>query len=73
MLIMVGIITAMTIFKKDSVITGHHVYKATWTLFIKETLSVEREKGSQYDNHAVSVVKAGEIAGHVSQSILCLN
>ena len=70
---MAGTITMMRMFKKDSVLTGHHVYKATWTPFIKETLSVEREEGNQYNKYTVSVVKAGEIVGHGSQSISCLD
>ena len=64
-LIMTGTIKAMRMFKKDIVISTHHVYKATWTPFIKENLSVESEEGNQYDKYAVSVVKVGEIVGHV--------
>ena len=55
--------------KKDSIITVHHVYKATWIPFIKETLSLEREEGNQYDKYAVCTVKVGEIIGHVPRSI----
>ena len=72
-LIMVGTVTVMRMFKKDSIITGHHVGEATWTPFIKETLSVERGEGNQYNKYAVSVVKVGKIVGHMSRSISCLN
>ena len=41
---------------------GHHVYKNVWTPSIGERLQLRRH---DYDNHAVSVVKAEIIVGHV--------
>ena len=64
--------TSRRTFKKDSVVTGHHIYKSIWTPFIKETLTVEIhvEEGNQYDRYALSVVETGqEIVGDVPRSI----
>lgn len=33
----------------DSVIHGHHVYKAVWTPFVGEELSLEQEHGNRHD------------------------
>ena len=44
-------------FEKDSVIAGHHIYKAIWTQSIGEELVVEVEQDNQYDRYALSVIK----------------
>ena len=69
MSIMAEKVTAMRRFKKDSIIIGHHIYKAIWITLINATLSVETEEGNQYDKYAVSVVKTDEIVGHVPRLI----
>ena len=56
-------------FVKDSIITGHHIYKASWTPTIGEVLVVAVERDNQYDRYALSVIKNGEIVGHVPRSL----
>ena len=68
MLIMVETVATTRLLKKDSFITGYHVYKTIWTHFLTETLSVETED-NQYDKYAVAALKAGMIVGHVPQSM----
>ena len=41
----------------ESVICGHHVYEATWTLDIGEILECRRDRGNSEDLYAVSAVK----------------
>ena len=38
-----------------SVVRGHHVYHTVWTLFIGETLAVNREEDNLHDRYAVVV------------------
>ena len=53
------------IFQFYCFITGHHVYKDIRTPCIQEELTCEREPGNQHDEHAVKVLKDGEIVGHI--------
>ena len=57
------------VYKKESVVRGHHIYKTVWTPVIGEELPVEREEDNQHDQHAVAVVKNGDIVGHMPRSI----
>ena len=43
-------------YEKTSVIRGHHIYKSTWTPFIRKELMVEAEDFSEYKEHAVAVI-----------------
>ena len=43
------------IFCKESVVRGHHVYKAVWTPFVGEILDARREDENSHDRHAVAV------------------
>ena len=54
------------VYEKESVVRGHHIYKikTVWTPVIGEELPVEREEDNQHDQHAVAVVKNGDIVGH---------
>ena len=61
--------TDMEILKKNSVITGHHIYKTMWTPFIGEMLPAEREEGNLYDRCAISLTRDGKIVGHMPRSI----
>ena len=57
-------------FCKNSVIRGHHVFKAIWNPFVGEQLQISREEGNAYDNCAVSVKKdSGTIVGHVPREM----
>ena len=42
-----------------------YVYKDIWTPRIHEELTCEREPGNQHDEHAMKVLKDGEIVGHI--------
>ena len=59
----------MTLLKEDSFVTGHQVYQTIWTLYLVETLSVKMEESNLYDEYVVAVVRAGEIVGHMPQSM----
>ena len=43
-------------YEKASVVKGHHVYKAVWTPFLGEELSVQPE---DHDEHAIAVTRDG--------------
>ena len=47
------------VYEKESVVRGHHVYKAIWTPVIGEELEVRTEDDNDHDQHAVAVVKDG--------------
>ena len=51
------------------VIRGHHIYKEIWTPVINEILSCSQEHGNSEDRFAVSVIKDGDIVGHVPREI----
>ena len=53
----------------DSVVRGHHIYKAVWTPVIDETLQVAQEGTNEHDEYAVAITKAGYIVGHVPREI----
>ena len=42
-------------YEKASVVKGHHVYKAVWTPFLGEELSVQPEDHNDHDEHAIAV------------------
>ena len=52
----------------SSVVRGHHVYKNVWTPSIGERLQLRRQDDNNYDNHAMSIVKAETIVGHVPRA-----
>ena len=54
--------------EKESVVRGHHVYKAIWTPVIGEELSLRAEDNNEHDNHAVAVLKGRNVIGHVPRS-----
>ena len=49
----------------ESVIRGHHVYKAIWMPEIGEILKCKQERGNPEDLYGVSVLKDDTIVGHV--------
>ena len=59
---------ARSVYKKESVVRGHHIYKTSWTPVIGEELPAEREENNEHDEHAVAVRKNGVIVGHVPRS-----
>ena len=56
-------------FRYDSCIRGFYVYKDVWNPVVGETLNAEREKNNPADKYAVSVMKDGNIVGHVPRKI----
>lgn len=52
-----------------SVVRGHHVFKAIWTPYAGELLSVQEELDNEHDSYAVSVQKDGIIVGHVPREV----
>ncbi len=53
----------------NSFIRGYHAYTDVWTPFIGEELLLRREPDNVKDSSAVSVVKEGEIVGHIPFNI----
>ena len=49
--------------------TGHHVYKESWTPEVGENIGCSREPTNQYDRHAVAACLYGEVVGHISRAI----
>ena len=56
-------------FVKSSVVRGHHVYKAVWIPALREELIVKAEDGNAHDEHAMAVVKEGNVVGHMPRSL----
>ena len=52
-----------SVFNKDSVVSGHHIYKTYWTPVVGEELRLETEEDNKYDEHAAAVMKDGYIVG----------
>ena len=54
----------------ESVVRGHHVYKAVWTPVIGEELLLEAEDDNVHDKYAVCVVRSSDscVVGHVPRS-----
>ena len=69
---------ANEMFRLDSVVRGHHVYKTVWTPFFGEILTAVPEPGNSHDSCAVCLKKGREIelSSHqlrVSEQLLCWN
>ena len=54
-----------------SIIRGHHIYKDIWSPRTGEILEAARECGNRqsHDRHAVSLLKADVIVGHVPRQL----
>ena len=48
---------------------GYHVYKDVWEATHGEVLNCTRETGNAFDPFAVSVIKRGNVVGHVPRKI----
>ena len=59
--------TREELLEKESVVRGHHTYKAVWTPTIGEELLLEVEDDNEYDRYAVHVVRRSNscVVGHV--------
>ena len=58
-----------SVYKKESVVRGHHIYQKSWTPMIGEVLTVERVDNNQHDDYAVAMTKNEDTVGHVPCSI----
>ena len=56
-------------FAINSIVHGYHVYKDIWTSVCGEELQCQCETGNVHDLYAVSVMRRGNIVGHVSRKI----
>ena len=56
----------------ESVVRGHHVYKAIWTPEIGEILECKQERDNPKDLCAVSVIEDDTIVGHVPRKKSCV-
>ena len=54
----------------ESIIRGHHVYKAIWMPEIGEILECKQERGNPEDLYAISITKDDTIIGHVPREKL---
>ena len=59
----------MVSFECESVIPGYHIYQAIWVASYGETFNCLREMGNVFDSFAATVVRDGEIIGHVPKLI----
>ena len=58
------------IYRLESVVRGHHIYKRIWTPVVGEKLLVTVEEGNPHDFRAVAVRKGGGvIVGHVPREL----
>ena len=57
----------------DSVIRGHHIYKAVWHPIVGEILAVCIERGNVHDRHAVCVQRGSVTVGHVPLEVAKVN
>jgi len=53
----------------DSAVRGYHQYKDIWEASYGEVLNCVRETENSFDPFAVSIIKDGEIVGHVPTKI----
>jgi len=56
----------------ESTVRGHHIYKASWSPYIGEELTVQRKVNNIHDDYAVAILKNSNTVGHVPQSLLVL-
>ena len=53
----------------ESVVRGHHIYKASWDPYVGEVLVLEREVANVHDVHAVAIMKEDGVVGHVPKEL----
>lgn len=62
-------VPAVSFFHVESVVHGHHIYKDIWEPIIGERLLISPEEGNEHDRTAVSILKEGQIVGHVPREM----
>jgi len=58
-----------TFFACESSVQGYHIYQEIWEASCGQTFPCLREEGNPFDPFAVSVVRTGDIIGHVPRRI----
>ena len=58
-----------SVYEKESMVRGHHVYQNSWIPVMGEMPAVERVENNQHDDYVVAVTKNGDIIGHVPHPI----
>lgn len=56
-------------FEFQSYVTGHHIYKKTWTPVMDEELLTETEPENPHDKYAVKVAKNEQVVGHIPREL----
>lgn len=64
-----AVVVESAVWRHDSAVRGHHVYKRMWTPRIGEVLEVDVERGNIHDRYAVSVLKEGTVVGHAPREL----
>ena len=64
----------MEMYKVDSIVRGHHIFKEIWTPFIGEDLECKRDVSNTRDAYAVGIMQLEDtgstaIVGHVPRKI----
>ena len=57
------------VYLHESVIRGHHIYKAVWNPVLGELHYLALEEGNEHDRFAVCVKRGDEIIGHVPREL----
>ena len=57
------------VYLQESVIRGHHIYKAVWNPVLGEVHILALEEGNEHDRFAVCVKRGDEIIGHVPREL----
>ena len=57
------------VYLHESVIRGHHIYKAVWNPVLGEVHCLALEEGNEHDRFAVCVKRGDEIVGHVLREL----
>ena len=52
-----------SIFNKDNVVSGPHIYETYWTPVVGEEITLQTEDDNEHDEHTVTVMKDGYIVG----------
>ena len=58
------------VYEKESVVRGHHVYKAIWTPAIGEELEVRTEDDNDHDQHAKSTALSLNVTSYALRALL---
>ena len=59
----------LSVVKRNSYVTGFHVYKEEWEPKIGETLQAEMDPKNDHDPFAISVRKGNQVVGHLERGV----